>query len=134
MHRVHARRVASAAGCCLFVLLLGACHGGGAKAPAETAVGGSTVDVKSACAALAGLERSSDALNGVDLGDPATSMHALAVAVAEYSTALLTFERVGPADLRARAEAVRLEVVAHHFGQAAVARAAIDTWATQHCA
>ena len=125
------RRVTSCIVVMTFVLIVAACHGGGA--PSLGSPGTGRVDVKGACAALSSLRRSSDALNGVDIGDPGASTAALAKAVDAYSTALSTFERVGPVNLRARAEAARVAVLAHNFSRAAVARTAIDAWAKQHC-
>jgi hypothetical protein len=124
------KRIAGRVGGCLMVLALAACHGSGAK-PSFSPDG--TVDAKTACAALAGLNRSSDALDGINVSDPEASETALTKAIAAYSTALVTFEQVGPADLRARAEAVRAAVIAHHFRDAIAARAALDAWAVQHC-
>jgi hypothetical protein len=126
MHGARSRRVVV-----VLALVLAGCHGGGSKSSGSSA---GTVDTKSACAALANLKQSGAALAGVDIADPTASTTALAKAIRDYSAALLIFERVGPADLRTHAAAVRAAVVARHFGQAAVARAAIDAWAVQHCA
>jgi hypothetical protein len=128
MHGVRSRRVA---GCVVLVGLLSACHGGGATSVDSSGQG--RVDVKAACAALADLQRAGAVLNGVDVGDPAASLAALGKAVDAYSTALATFERVGPGELRPRAAAVRSAVLTRHFAQATVARAQIDAWAAQHC-
>jgi hypothetical protein len=121
--------------CCIvvttFVLIVAACHGGGAQSLGSPETG--RVDVKGACAALSSLHRSSDALNGVEVGDPGASTAALAKAVHAYSTALSTFERLGPVNLRARAEAARVAVLAHNFSRAAVARTAIDAWSERNC-
>jgi hypothetical protein len=121
------RRVAAG----IVVLVLTSCHSGDARSFTSSSDG--SVGVKAACSALAGLAQSVDALNGVDVSDPIASTAALAKAVDAYSAALATFERVGPANLRARAATVRAEVVAHHFNRAAAERAAIDAWAAGHC-
>ncbi|HEY5012411.1 MAG TPA: hypothetical protein VIK61_06855 [Acidimicrobiia bacterium] len=131
MQRPHSRRIA--AGLVVIGLAvpgLAACHSGGGTS-GGTAPG--PPDVKAACGAFADLGRSVEALNGVDVSDPAASVAALTRAVNAYSAALLTFERVGPTNLRVRAAEVRAAVLAHHFGQAAAARVAIDTWAAEHC-
>jgi len=136
MHGARSRRVAGTVVGCVVAVGLAACHGSGAPRSVSSG-GGSTssaLDVKSACAALVGLEHSSDALKGVDLADPDASSAALAKAVAAYSAALSTFEQVGPADLRATAAALRADVIAHQFGQAAAARTAISDWDESHCA
>jgi hypothetical protein len=111
-------------------LLLASCQGGD-KPPFGAA--GAKFDEKAACATLGDLRRSSDALNGVDVGDPVPALAALDKAVDAYSTALSTFERVGPPSLRASARKVRAAVVARHFTEAAAARAPIDAWAARHC-
>jgi hypothetical protein len=136
MHGARSRRVARLVAGCIVTMTLTACHGGGSTASGSSGDGSGTraVDVKSACAALEGLERSSDALKGVNLADPDASSAALAHAVAAFTAALATFEQVGPTDLRATAATMRAEVVAHHFGQAAVARTALTGWAEAHCA
>jgi hypothetical protein len=134
MHGARSRRVAGLVVGCIITMSLTACHGGGGTG--SGAIHGSdttAVDVKTACAALAGLEHSSDALKGVNLADPDASSAALASAVAAYSAALTTFERVGPADLRDDAAALRADVVAHHFGQATASRTPISAWAQSHC-
>ena len=131
MHGARERSVAVvvlAAALVLAVLLAG-CHGGDAKPSGPSA----SVDKKTACAALASLKQSGVALAGVDISDPTASTTALAKAIRDYGAALVLFERVGPPDLRPHAQAVRAAVVARHFGQAAVARAAIDAWAVEHC-
>ena len=117
-------------GACVAVLVLAACHGGGAPRLGSTPA---KLDVKAACAALDGLQRSSDALNGVDVADPEASLTALDKAVDAYVVALARFALVGPASLRATAETVRADVVARHFTQAAGARAPIDAWAADRC-
>jgi len=117
-------------GACVALLALSACHGSSAKASPSS---GPVVDVKAACGALSELPRTGDLLNGVDVSDPAASQAALARAVAAYRAALFSFERVGPASLRTRAEAVRTAVAAHDFARAATERAAIDAWARSHC-
>jgi hypothetical protein len=126
---MHARSRRVAAG--IVVLVLTACHGGDTKSFTASSAGSD--GVKAACTALGDLAHSVDALNGVDVSDPSASTAALAKAVDAYSAALATFERVGPANLRARAATVRAEVVAHHFVEAAAERAAIDAWADGHC-
>ena len=133
MHAARSRRVAGRVVACVIVLMVTACHGGGASSSSSPGASSAAVDVKRACTALADLERSSDALNGVDVADPDTSVAALTKAVDAYSAALLTFERVGPAELQATAATVRAEVIAHHFGQAIAARTAIDAWESSHC-
>jgi hypothetical protein len=130
MHAAPSRRVAIWVGSFVAMLTLAACHGGGSTGASAT---GDPVDVKSACAALVSLRHSSDVLDGIDVADPAASLAALARAVAAYSASLAAFERVAPLSLRARAEAVRTAVIAHHFADAAAKRAAIDAWATRHC-
>jgi hypothetical protein len=130
MQRARYRRIAGVVVISLAVSGLAACHGAGGRG-ATTAPG--PLDVKAACGAFADLGHSVDALNGVDVSDPVASVAALTRAVNAYSAALLTFERVGPTTLRAQAGAVRAAVLAHHFGQAAAARVAIDTWAAGHC-
>jgi hypothetical protein len=135
MHGARSRRVAGLVAGCIVMLSLTACHGGGSASAGSSGggSGSSALDVKSACAALAGLEHSSDALKGVNIADPDASSAALASAIAAYSAALATFERVGPADLRASAATLRADVVAHHFGQATAARTPISAWAESHC-
>jgi hypothetical protein len=117
-------------GACLVVGVLAACHGGGTPRLGSTPA---KPDVKAACASLAGLQRSSDALNGVDVADPQASLTALQKAIDAYDAALARFALVGPAGLRVPADAVRADVVARHFTQAAQARAPIDAWAATHC-
>ena len=135
MHEVRSRRIANCVGGLALAVVcavsLTACHGGGGKT--ATSADGVKVDTKQACAALAGLRSSGDALKRVDIADPDASLTALDAAVGAYAAALSTFAQVGPAELRARADAVRVAVIAHHFGAAAADRAAIDTWATSHC-
>jgi hypothetical protein len=111
-------------------LLLAACQSGD-KPPFGAA--GAKFDEKAACATLDDLRRSSDALNGVDVGDPEPALAALDKAVSAYSAALSTFERIGPSSLRASARKVRAAVVARHFTEAVAARAPIDAWAARHC-
>jgi hypothetical protein len=116
-------------GACVVAAVLTGCRGGAPRlggAPAK-------LDVKAACAALDGLRRSSDALNGVDVADPQASTTALQKAIDAYGVELERFALSGPASLRASAETVRAEVAARHFTQAAAARAPIDAWAAQHC-
>ena len=116
----------------LVVVALGACHGG--STPRAGTVGGTPkVDVKAACAALTGLQRSSAALQGVDIGDPAPALAAISKAVDAYNRALSSFEAVAPLSLRPRAELVRAAVVARHFSEAEAARKPIDAWASRHC-
>jgi hypothetical protein len=136
MHGARSRRVAGLVVGCIVTVTLTACHGGGTATSGSSGdgTGSRTVDVKSACAALKGLERSGDELKGVNLADPDASSAALAHAIAAYSAALATFAQVGPADLRATAVAMRAEVVAHHFAQAAAARTALSQWDETHCA
>jgi hypothetical protein len=131
MHRPRSRRFARVTVFVVGAVLLGACHSGGPKTIDTSGHG--PVDVKAACGALADLHRAGDTLSGVDVADPGTSLTALTRAVNAYGAALLTFERVAPTDLRPRAAVVRAAVLARHFGQAAVARAEIDTWASAHC-
>src|SRR5258706_16339521 len=116
MHGARSRRVAICVTSFVAIFTLAACHGGGSTG---ASVGSDSVDVKSACAALVGLRRASDALDGVDVSDPAASSAALARAVTAYSASLAAFERVAPLSLRARAEAVRTAVIAHQFVEAA---------------
>jgi hypothetical protein len=130
MHEARSRRVAVCVGSFVAMLMLAACHGGGGTGASAA---GDRVDVKAACTALVGLRHSSDALNGVDVADPGASSAALNRAVAAYSASLAAFERVAPLSLRARAEAVRTAVIAHHFGEAAAKRATIDAWAARQC-
>jgi hypothetical protein len=111
-------------------LLVGACQGGD-EPPFGAA--GAKFDQKAACATLEDLRRSTDALNGVDVGDPEPALAALDKAVSAYSAALSTFERVGPPSLRVSAQRVRAAVVARHFTEAAAARKPIDAWAARHC-
>jgi hypothetical protein len=116
---------------CGVALTLTACHAVAAKntgSPSPT-----SMDAREACAALAALRSSGAALNAVDVSDPGASLAALAKAVDAYSAAMLAFELVAPAQLRARAAVVRGEVIAHRFGQAITAQAAIEGWAEQHC-
>jgi len=136
MHGARSRRVIGFVAGCVGVMSIAACHGGGAATSGSSGngSGSSAVDVKSACAALAGLSRSDDALKAVNLADPDASSAALDRAVAAYSAALSTFERVGPLDLRAAAASMRADVIAHHFGRATVQRAAISVWAGKNCA
>jgi hypothetical protein len=134
MHGARSRRVVGLVVGCIITMSLTACHGGGGTGSGAIDGSGTTaVDVKSACAALAGLEHTSDALKGMNLADPDASSAALASAIAAYSAALSTFERVGPADLRATAATLRAEVAAHRFGQATTARTPINAWAQSHC-
>jgi hypothetical protein len=132
MHGPCSRRVAGVVVCCVAMVGLAACTGGGAKSGA-TSGGTNTVDVKSACAALHALQHSGDVLNGINVADPDTSTAALNTAVTDYSAALLAFEQVGPLELRATAAAMRADVIAHHFGNAATARTAISAWNQTHC-
>jgi hypothetical protein len=115
----------------VFVSVLAACDDGGGASRFGAA--GTELDEKAACAALDGLSRAGDALNGVDVGDPEPALAALDQAVGAYSTALTTFERIGPAGLRDAAAKVRAAVVARHFTEAAAARAPIDAWAKRNC-
>ena len=117
-------------GACVVVVVLAGCRGGG-----TTRLGArpAKLDVKAACAALEGLRRSSDALNGVDVADPQASSTALQKAIDAYVVELARFALSGPANLRASAETVRAEVAARHFTQAAAARAPIDAWAAGNC-
>lgn len=133
MHGARTAQVTKAlASSVLIVVALGACHGGGA--PRAGAVGGTPqVDVKAACAALADLQHSSAALNGVDIGDPAPALAAISKAVDAYNGALSSFEAVAPLSLRPRAELVRAAVAARHFSEAEAARKPIDVWAGRHC-
>jgi hypothetical protein len=132
MHGARSRRVAGVVVGCVAMLGLAACHGGAAKSSASSG-GTNSVDVKSACSALRTLEHSGDALNGINVADPDTSTAALTKAVANYSAALLAFEQVGPLELRATTAAMRADVIAHHFGNASAARAAISAWNQTHC-
>ena len=135
MHGSRSRRVGAVISSTItvfvFVLVLAACDDGGGASRFGAA--GTELDEKAACAALAGLSRSGDALKGVDVGDPEPALAALDKAVGAYSTALTTFERVGPSGLRAAVEQVRAAVVARHFTEAAAARTPIDAWAARHC-
>ena len=131
MHEARSRRVSGSVAVGAAMLLFAACHGGSGN-PLGSAKAG-PVDVKSACAALAQLRLSSDVLNGVNVGDPDASLTALRKAVDSYSVSLTAFERVAPISLRARAEAVRTEVIVHHFARAAALRAPIDAWANRNC-
>jgi hypothetical protein len=115
----------------LAVLILTACRGGGGSRFGLADPG--RVDVKAACAELDSLRSSSDALNGVDVADPDAALAAVTKAVGAYSAALVRFQRVAPANLRAPAEAARSAVIARHFTQAEAARAPIDAWAERHC-
>jgi hypothetical protein len=122
------------AGACVAALALGACGGGSSgSSAAPLSSGRRVVDVKAACAALADLHRSGDGLNGVNVADPTASEAALVRATAAYRAALVRFERLGPASLRASADAVVAAVAAREFARAAAARAAIDAWASAHC-
>jgi hypothetical protein len=131
MHGTRSRRGSTAARVGVALLILAGCHGGsGGTALTPTA---DTIDVKSACAALAQLRLSSETLQGVDVGDPDASLAALQKAVDAYSASLGAFERVAPLSLRARAEVVRTAVIAHQFAKAAAQRATIDVWANRNC-
>ena len=135
MHGSRSRRVGAfviTSTVLLFGPVIAACDGGGSDA-SRFGAAGTELDEKAACAALGGLARSRAALDGVDVGDPEPALAALDKAVGAYSTALTTFERVGPASLRAAAEKVRAAVLARHFTEAAAARAPIDAWAAKHC-
>jgi hypothetical protein len=135
MHGARSRRVVGFVAGCVGVMSVAACHVGGAATSGSSGNGSGTraVDMKSACAALAGLSRPDAALKAVNLADPDSSSAALDGAVAAYSAALSTFEQVGPTDLRAAAASMRADVIAHHFGQAAAQRAAISVWAEKNC-
>ena len=127
-----ARRGGALVTVALFALAGAACHGGGgAKAGGPSTT--HPVDVKAACAALADLRRSADALSGVDVSDPVASRAALDRAVAEYAAVLIAFERAAPVSLADDAEAIRAAVLAHHFSQAAADRVEIDRWSAAHC-
>jgi hypothetical protein len=117
-------------GACVLVALLAACHGGAAGRLGSTPA---KLDVKAACAALDGVQRSSDALNGVDVADPEASLIALDKAVNTYATALVGFALVGPPSLRTDVAKLRADVIGRRFTQAAAARAPIDAWAATHC-
>jgi hypothetical protein len=135
MHGARFRRVGGLVVGCIVIVSLTACHGGGAPSSISSAGNGNgAVDVKSACAALEGLGRASDALKGVNIADPDESTAALNHAIAAYSAALATFAQVGPVNLRATAATVRADVIAPHFGQAAAARTALSDWDDTHCA
>ena len=94
---------------------------------------GAKLDVKAACEALDSLQHSTDALDGVDVADPAASSTALDRAVDAYAGALVRFALAGPASLRATVARVRAHVIARHFTQADAARAPIDAWAAGNC-
>jgi hypothetical protein len=134
MQRPRSRRIAAGAvAISLAVAGLAACGSGGSGGSGRGSTATGPLDLKAACGAFADLGRSVDALRGVDVSDPVASTAALDRAVNSYGAALLTFERMGPANLRARAGEVRAAVLARHFGQAAEALVAIDAWAAEHC-
>ena len=108
------------------LVLLAACSAGGSGLSADA-------QRANACALIARLPASADALTNSGVADPDAFQRELDAAVLQYSGTLRALESTVPSSLADDVARVRRRVNADDFTGALAARAPIDRWARANC-